>query len=82
MKLCILSKFPSVAGFPGGAGDKKLTCQCRRHGHVRCRFNPWVRKILWRRVWQPILVFLPGESYGQKESVGLQSMGSQRVRDD
>ena len=53
MKLCILSMFPSVAGFPGGAGDKELTCQCKRH--KRCRFNPWVGKILWRRAWQPIL---------------------------
>ena len=25
----------------------------------RCRFEPWVRKILWRRKRQPILVFLP-----------------------
>ena len=31
--------------------------QCRRLG-----FNPWVRKILWRREWQPTPVFLPGES--------------------
>ena len=28
----------------------------------RGRFNPWVRKIPWRRKWQPIPVFLPGES--------------------
>ena len=27
-------------------------------------FNPWVRKIAWRRVWQPLPVFLPGESHG------------------
>ena len=31
----------------------------------RLRFNPWVGKITWRRAWQPIPVFLPGESYGQ-----------------
>jgi len=29
-------------------------------------FNPWVRKILWRREWQPTPVFLPGESHEQK----------------
>ena len=23
-------------------------------GNVRDRFDPWVRKILWRRAWQPI----------------------------
>ena len=30
---------------------------------MRCRFNPWVRKIPWRRAWQPTPVFLPGESH-------------------
>ena len=25
----------------------------------------WVRKIPWRRKWQPTPVFLPGESHGQ-----------------
>ena len=24
-------------------------------------FEPWVRKICWRRKWQPTPVFLPGE---------------------
>ena len=32
----------------------------------RPRFIPWVRKIPWRREWQPIPVFLPGEFHGQK----------------
>ena len=51
---------------------KNLLClQWRRYG-----FDPWVRKVPWRRAWQPIPVFLPGESHGQR----LQSMGSQRVR--
>ena len=36
---------------------KESACQCRRH-----RFNPWVRKISWRRKWQPTPVLLPGES--------------------
>ena len=26
------------------------------------QFNSWVGKILWRRKWQPTVVFLPGES--------------------
>ena len=34
-------------------------CQCRRLR--RCRFDPWVGKIPWRRKWQPTPVFLPGE---------------------
>ena len=28
------------------------------------QFNPWVRKIPWRREWQSTLVFLPGEFHG------------------
>ena len=34
-------------GFPGGAYSKEPTCQCRKH--KRCRFDPWVGKIPWRR---------------------------------
>ena len=33
-------------------------------------FNPWVRKIPWRRKWQPTPVFLPGEPHGQRSLVG------------
>ena len=29
-------------------------------GTERCEFDPWVRKIPWRRAWQPIPVFLTG----------------------
>ena len=39
-------------------------CQCRRH--KRCRFDPWVGKIPWRRKWQRIPVFLLGESHRQE----------------
>ena len=30
---------------------------------VKKRLNPWIRKIPWRRKWQPTPVFLPGESH-------------------
>ena len=29
-------------------------------------FHPWVRKILWRRKWQPTPVLFPGEVHGQR----------------
>ena len=45
-------------------------CQCRR-----CRFNPWSRKIPWRRKWQPAPVFLPGKSYRQRSLVGYSPQG-------
>ena len=63
-----------ILGFPGGASGKETDCQCRRH--KRRGFYPWVRKITWSRKWQPTPVLLPGESHGQKEAGGLQSMGS------
>ena len=31
--------------------------------------SAWVRKIRWRRAWQPTPVFLPGESHGQRSLV-------------
>ena len=34
---------------------KESTCQWRR-----CAFNAWVRKIPWRRKWQPTPAFSPG----------------------
>ena len=30
----------------------------------RCRFDPWVGKIPWRRKWQPTLVFVLGKFHG------------------
>ena len=38
-------------------------------------FNPWVRKIPWRRKWQPTLVLLPGKSHGQRSLVGCSPWG-------
>ena len=32
-------------------------------------FDPWVRKIPWRRKWQLTPVFLPGKSHGQRSLV-------------
>ena len=38
-------------------------------------------KIPWRRKWQPIPVFLPGKSHGQRSLVGyIQLYGGARVR--
>ena len=42
-------------------------------------FDPWVRKIPWRRKWQPTPVLLPGESHGQWSLVGS-SLWGRRVR--
>ena len=43
------------------------TClQCKR-----CRFNPWSKKIPWKRKWQPTPVFfLPRKFHGQRSLTG------------
>ena len=47
-----------LKSFPGGASGEEPAWKCRRHkGH---RSEPWVRKITWRRKWQPTLAFLLG----------------------
>ena len=46
----------------------------------RYKFYPWVGKIPWRRKWQPIPVFLPGESPWTEEPGRIQSIGSQKSR--
>ena len=51
-------------GFPGGSDGKESACNSRDPGS-------WVRKIPWRRAWQPTPVFLPGESHGQRSLVGV-----------
>ena len=50
-------------------------------GELR-EFDPWVRKIPWRRAWQPTPVLFPGEAPWTEESGGLQSIGSQRIGHD
>ena len=57
-----------IWSFLDGASAKELACQCRRC--KRSGFNPWVRKIPWRRAWQPTRVLLSGEFQGQRSLVG------------
>ena len=64
---------------PDGTTGKELACQYRIH--KRHGFDPWVRKILWWRAWQPAPIFLPGESHGQRSLAGY-SPQHHRVRHD
>ena len=36
----------------------------------RPRFDPWVRRIPWRRKWQPTPVILPEKYHGQRSLAG------------
>ena len=56
--------YPSRMGFPVAQMVKNLP------QGKRPEFKPWVRKIPWRRKWQPTPVFLPGEFHGQRSLVG------------
>ena len=58
--------------FPRGS-DCKVS-QCGRLG-----FDPWVGKILWRRKWQPTLVFLLGEPHGLRSLVGYSPQGRREL---
>ena len=71
------SHHPSLLGFLGGTSGKEPTCQRRRR--KSSGFSPWVRKIPWRRAWQPTPVFLPGESPWTEEPV-LGFIGSQTLQ--
>ena len=50
---------------------EESTCQYKRCR--RCRFDPWVGKIPWKRKCLPTLVYLPGKSEGQRSLAGYSS---------
>ena len=61
-----------------GATSKEPACQCRilkRHSSI----NPGSGSFLWRRTWQPIPVFFPGEFHGQKSLVGYNLLGRKEL---
>ena len=51
----------TIQGSARGLSDKESTCLCRRHR--RLRFDPWIRKIPWKRSWQHTPAFVPAESH-------------------
>ena len=53
---------------PRWRGSKDSTCQCKRHR--RHKFYPWIRKIPWRRKWQPTPVFLLEKFHKQRSLMG------------
>ena len=67
-----VTALPELVGFPGGSSSQESARNA-------CRFNPWVRKIPWRRKWQLIPVFLPGESNGQRSLVGYSPWSHQEL---
>ena len=66
-----------LMGLPWWLSSKELSCQCRKWG-----FDPWIKKMTWRRKWQPTPVFLPRKSHRQKSLAGYSPWGCNRVRHD
>ena len=64
----------SILNVPPGASVVKnppaMQEMHRTHG-----FSPWAGKIPWRKKWQPIPVFLPGELHGQRSLAGYSPWG-------
>ena len=63
--------WPAWYFFPRFIGQVVLVVKKKKNspaktGEVRLVFDPWVRKIPWRRAWQPTPVCLPGEPHGQR----------------
>ena len=54
----------SILGLHWWLSWQGICLQCGRLG-----FDPWVRKIPWRREWQPTQVFLAGEFHEQRSLV-------------
>ena len=70
---------PGKEGRREGTRDREATsCLKKAVPGVRAFCLPpysWVRKIPWRRAWQPTPVFLPGESHGQRSLEGWSPWG-------
>ena len=69
---CFFSNITSLTlkYFPGGSDGKSICLQSEIP-----RFDPWVGKILWRRIWQPTPVFLAGKSHGWRSLAGYSPWG-------
>ena len=71
----ITTKGYAWQGLHWSLSGKESTCQCRRH-----RFNLWVKKIPWRRKWQPTPVFCLGNPMGRGVYWATVHGGHKRVR--
>ena len=63
-----------------GEGIKESACQCRRW--KRCRFHPWVEKVLWSRKQQPTRYSCLENSMNREDWWAIVHGGHKRRRHD
>ena len=80
MKCLEENRRKAPSSFPGGTSGKESVCQCRRPR--RCGFDPWFRKIPWRRKMAANSNILAWRIPWIEGPDRLQSIGLQRVRHD
>ena len=61
--------------FSVGELSRSLEQRLGRDSRAARKFDPWVRKIPWRRSRQPTPVFLSGEAHGQRSLAGYSPWG-------
>ena len=61
-------------GLPGSSAVKNPPANVGDLGLIL-----WVGKVSWTRKWQPLPVFLPGKSHGQKGLVGYSPWACQEL---
>ena len=66
-----------MVGLLGGSDGKEFAYNVGDAGSVPGWEDPVGKN--WRKKWQPALVFLPGESHGQRSLVGYSSWDCRRV---
>ena len=69
----VWKRLESEHSLTGAVSGQSPACQCRRR--KRRGFNPWIRKIPWRRTWQSTPVYLPGVPHGWRCLVGYSPWG-------
>ena len=72
----------AIKGFPWWLSGKNQPVNAGDTGEEGRWGSEWVRKIPWRRKWQPTPVFLPGKTHGEGSLVGYSPWGSERVGHD
>ena len=70
-----LSDLHVNSGIPRRHSGKESACQAGDMGLI-----PGLGRFPWRRKWQPVPVFLPGISHGQRSLAGYNPWGHKEIR--